>query len=118
MPTAKLHRWQDLPQDRPMDKIARRRIIGEKAMLSEVTLAKGFVVPTHQHENEQFACILKGKLRFTINEGAKDQHTIDAPAGTVLHLPSHVPHAAEALEDTVALDIFSPPSEKTGVDRR
>jgi quercetin dioxygenase-like cupin family protein len=100
-----------------MDKISRRRVIGEKAMLSEVTLQKGFVVPTHQHDNEQFACILTGRMRFTINEGAKDQRTIDAPAGTVLHLPGNVPHAAEALEDSVVLDIFSPPSEKTGVDR-
>ncbi len=118
MPTATHHRWQDLPQDRPMEKIARRRIIGEKAMLSEVTLSKGFVVPTHQHENEQFACILSGKLRFTISEGAKDQRTIDVPAGGVLHLPPNVPHGAEALEDSVVLDIFSPPSDKTGVDRR
>jgi quercetin dioxygenase-like cupin family protein len=101
-----------------MDKLARRRVIGEKAMLSEVTLQKGFVVPTHHHDNEQFACILSGKLRFTINEGAKDQHTIDAPAGAVLHLPGNVPHSATALEDSVVLDIFSPPSEKTGVDRR
>jgi quercetin dioxygenase-like cupin family protein len=115
---ATLHRWQDLPVDRPMDKISRRRVIGEKAMLSEVTLQKGFVVPTHKHENEQFACILKGKLRFTINEGAQDQRTVDAPEGTVLHLPGNVPHAAEALEDSVVLDVFSPPSEKTGVDRR
>ena len=99
-----------------MDKIARRRIIGEKAMLSEVTLTKGFVVPSHQHENEQFACVLKGKLSFTITEGPT-QRTVDVPAGGVMHLPANVPHAAEALEDSVVLDIFSPPSEKTGVDR-
>jgi len=38
-------------------------------------------------------------------------------AGEILHLPSFVPHSAEALEDTLVLDIFSPPSEKTGIDK-
>ena len=34
----------------------------------------------------------------------------------VLHLPGHSPHGAEALETAVVLDIFSPPSETTGID--
>jgi quercetin dioxygenase-like cupin family protein len=88
-------------------------------MLSEMRLTKGFVVPTHAHENEQFACVLSGKMRFGVGaDGTAERRTVDVSAGGVLHLPPHLPHSAEALEDSVVLDVFSPPSEKTGVDRR
>lgn len=110
--------WADLPVDRPMDLLERRRIIGDKAMLSQVHLKRGCRVPWHAHENEQFACILSGALRFELGEpGSTARHEIIVRAGEVLHLPSNVPHAAEAIEDTIVLDVFSPPSEKTGIDR-
>ena len=110
------HRWADLPRDYPMAHLERRRIIGQHAMLSEVRLQKGCVVPTHAHDNEQFACVLSGSLRFTIGDEGSG-HEVVARTGDVLHLPSNVPHAAEALEDTRVLDLFAPPSETTGVDR-
>jgi len=113
---ATLHRWSSLPTDRPMPLIDRRRIIGERMMISEVRLAKGFRVPTHRHDNEQFAVVLSGRIRFLINEGAPDQREATLVGGEVIHLPPNLPHAAEALEDTHVLDLFSPPSEKTGVD--
>lgn len=119
MSTAKHHRWSDLPTDAPMALLTRQRIIGDKAMISRVVLMRGCVVPPHAHENEQFACTISGKLRFMIGaEGSKDRREIIAAAGEVLHLPANVPHSAEALEDTVVLDIFSPPSATTGIDRR
>ncbi len=105
-----------------MENLARRRIIGKQMMLSEVLLEKGCHVPMHAHENEQFACIVSGELRFTI--GAADSRTKDKPrtinvkAGEVLHLPSNVPHAADAVVDTLVIDLFSPPSATTGIDRR
>ena len=112
------HRWSDLKTDTPMPLLERQRIIGEKAMLSRVTLKKGCHVPTHSHANEQFACILSGALKFGLGaEGSRDRSEVIVRTGEVLHLPSNVPHSAEALEDTVVLDVFSPPSEKTGIDR-
>jgi len=118
MPTASLHRWSDLLADHPMELLERRRIIGEQAMLSQVFLRKGCDVPPHTHANEQFACILSGRLRFGIGaEGSPDRRTVIVSAGEVLHLPSNVPHSAFAEEDTLVLDVFSPPSEKTGIDR-
>lgn len=99
-----------------MELLERRRVIGEKAMISHITLRRGFAVPTHAHENEQFSAVLSGRLRFDIGaEGSARQVTIGP--GEVIHLPSNLPHAAEALEDTVVLDIFSPPSQTTGIDR-
>ncbi len=111
------HRWSDLPVDRPMDLLERRRVIGAKAMLSHIHLKKGFELKTHRHENEQFSCVLSGRIRFHVGEeGSADRRDIEVGAGEVIHLPSNVPHAAAALEDTVVLDIFSPPSEGTGID--
>jgi quercetin dioxygenase-like cupin family protein len=98
--------------------LERRRLIGAQAMISHVTLFKGCFVPSHAHANEQFCCVLSGRLRFGLGaEGAPDRREVTVGAGEVLHLPSNLPHSAEALEDTVVLDIFSPPSQTTGIDR-
>jgi quercetin dioxygenase-like cupin family protein len=107
-------RWSELPVDRPMELLERRRVIGENAMISHITLRRGFTVPTHAHENEQFSAVLSGRLRFGV--GADGRQVTIGP-GEVIHLPSNLPHSAEALEDTVVLDIFSPPSQTTGIDR-
>ena len=115
-PNAVCYRWADLPTDRPMDRLQRRRIIGEQAMISEVLMEKGCLVPTHAHENEQFAYVVRGRIRFGIgDEGSPDRHDMVVEAGEVLHLPASVPHSAAALEETLVIDIFSPPSEKTGI---
>jgi len=117
--TATRYRWSDLPQDRPMELIARRRVIGEKAMLSYVNLTKGFSVGTHAHENEQIACVLSGRVRFGIGvEGSRERHELIVEGGEVLLLPANVPHSAFAIEDSVVLDVFSPPSAATGIDKR
>src|SRR5713226_660212 len=78
-------------------------------MLAHVYLKKGCVVPKHAHENEQFTYILEGALRFLI--GADGAEEVVVRAGEVLHLPSNVPHEAHALEDTLDVDVFSPPRE-------
>ncbi len=115
---AKHSRWTDLPLDKPMPMLERRRIIGQHAMISHITLKKGFKLAAHSHANEQFACLLSGKMLFGLGaDGGKDRREVTIGAGEVLHLPANLPHSAEALEDTVVLDIFSPPSEKTGIDR-
>lgn len=101
-----------------MAKIDRRRIIGDQMMLSEVYLHKGFRVPSHTHANEQFAVVLSGRVRFGLGaEGSAAHREMVLCGGEVLHLPSNVPHSAEALEDSRLIDAFSPPSETTGVDR-
>jgi quercetin dioxygenase-like cupin family protein len=66
-------------------------------------------VPKHSHENEQLTYILEGKLRFRLGED--ESQVVDVGAGEVLHLPSWLPHSAEALETTLDVDIFSPPRQ-------
>jgi quercetin dioxygenase-like cupin family protein len=100
-------RWEDIQREKVTDQISRRLITGQDMMLAHVFLAKGAVVPKHQHHNEQFTYILEGALRFWI--GDDQQQVVDVREGEVLHIPSNVWHKAEALEDTLDMDIFSPP---------
>lgn len=113
---ASAHRWEDLAVDRPSPLIERRRVIGEHCMISHVTLRKGFVVPMHRHPNEQFALIVSGRMRFTLPKPDGSREVLVLGPGDVLHLPPDVPHEGEALEESIVLDVFSPPSERTGVD--
>jgi quercetin dioxygenase-like cupin family protein len=109
--------WKDLPFDQPMERLERRRVIGAQAMISRVTLYQGCDVPMHAHANEQFTCILSGRLRFEVADGPNGaRRLLTVSEGEVLHLPSNVPHGAFAELDTVVLDVFSPPSEGTGID--
>jgi quercetin dioxygenase-like cupin family protein len=89
------------------DLLERRLITGDRMMLAHVYLKKGCVVPKHQHENEQLTYILQGALRFWVGDDGKDELIVSA--GEVLHIPSNVPHKAEAIEDTLDVDVFSPP---------
>lgn len=102
-------RWDDMPKEKVTDQIQRRLITGERMMLAHVYLDKGSVVPKHAHENEQLTYILEGGLRFWIGESGEEQ--VDVRAGEVLVIPPNVPHKAEALEDTLDVDVFSPPRQ-------
>ena len=102
-------RWNDMPKEKVTDQISRRLVTGEKMMLAHVYLDKGAIVPKHQHHNEQLTYILEGRLRFWIGE--QGEETLDVGPGEVLHIPSNVWHKAEALADTLDVDVFSPPRE-------
>jgi len=100
-----------MPKERVTDDISRRLVTGDRMMLAHVYLDKGAVVPTHQHDNEQLTYILEGALKFWIGDPEGDVEELVVSAGEVLHIPSNVPHKAEALEDTVDVDVFSPPRQ-------
>ncbi len=107
--TATRYCWDDMPKERVTDLLSRRLITGDSMMLAHVYLAKGCIVPKHSHHNEQLTYILEGALKFWLGEN-QDEEVIVA-AGEVLHIPGNLPHKAEALEDTLDVDIFSPPRE-------
>ena len=107
--TTEWYRWDDMPKERVSDLLQRRLITGDRMMLAHVYLDKGCIVPKHSHENEQLTYILQGALRFWIGED--EQKEVIVRAGEVLVIPSNVPHKAEALEDTLDVDIFSPPRQ-------
>jgi quercetin dioxygenase-like cupin family protein len=103
------YRWNDMPIETVTPLLDRRLITGDRMMLAHVYLKKGCIVPKHQHENEQLTYILEGALRFWIGENGEQEMVIRA--GEVLHIPSMVWHKAEAIEDTLDVDIFDPPRQ-------
>jgi len=96
-----------MPKEKVNDMLDRRLITGDRMMLAHVYLKKGCIVPKHSHENEQLTYILEGALKFKLGEDQNEELVVSA--GEVLYLPSNLPHMAEALEDTLDVDVFSPP---------
>jgi unsaturated pyranuronate lyase len=98
-----------MPKETLSDTLARRLITGDQMMLAHVYLKKGCVVPKHSHHNEQLTYILEGALKFSLGENGDEEVVVKA--GEVLHIPSHLPHMAVAIEDTLDVDVFSPPRQ-------
>ena len=96
--------WHTIPLEDLNPLLQRQFVVGQEIMLARVLLKKGCIVPLHSHHNEQLTYIVEGALKFYI-----DGKEIVVSAGEVLCIPSNMPHKAEALEDTVDLDIFAPP---------
>jgi quercetin dioxygenase-like cupin family protein len=109
MTDVQFFRWDDVPLETVTDLLDRKLITGDGVMLAHVFLKKGCIVPRHRHENEQFTYVLDGALRFWIGEDETEEVVVRT--GEVLHLPSNVWHKAEALEDTLDMDIFNPPRQ-------
>ncbi|MDA1183925.1 MAG: cupin domain-containing protein [Acidobacteria bacterium] len=83
--------------------ISQKIVTGEREMLAQIYLKRGALVPMHSHESEQMTYILQGALKVVVGGEA-----LTVREGEVLHVPSGVLHQAEALEDTLELDVFSP----------
>lgn len=107
--TAKHYRWDDMPQEQMKGSITRRIITGDAMMIAEISIPKGQVVPLHSHHNEQIVHIIKGALLLKLGQAQDREVTVHA--GEVLVIPGNLPHSAIALEDTIDVDIFSPPRQ-------
>jgi quercetin dioxygenase-like cupin family protein len=98
--------WSNAPIEWMSDTIGRQLIHTETMTLARVTLRQGAVVPLHEHENEQIATVLEGRLRFVVGG---EERVIEA--GSSVPLAANVSHEIEALVDPVVLDVFSPVRE-------
>lgn len=105
--------WDAVPLEELTPLISRKLITSEKMMMAHVHLKQGAIVPAHDHINEQFTYILSGALRFWIGEhaDAPGDTYVDVKEGEVLVIPSMVRHRAEALVDTLDMDVFNPPRQ-------
>jgi len=103
---ATLTRWESLPLDHVNATFDRRLVTGEQITIAQVFLKQGGGAPKHSHVNEQFSFVTQGTLRFWLGD---EETLLDVHAGEILHLPSNLPHRAEALDDVVVIDTFSPP---------
>jgi len=79
---------------------------GEKTLMGQFKIDKGCIVPVHSHPHEQTGIMISGKLRFNVEGEIWDVETGDSWC-----LPGGVEHSAEALEDTVVIEVFSPVRE-------
>ncbi len=86
--------------------LKRRMLWGDRLMAALLELKAGFVVPSHQHENEQLTYCISGTMRFFFPD-----REIVLRGGEVLLIPGNVPHGAEMMDDVVEMDFFSPPRQ-------
>jgi quercetin dioxygenase-like cupin family protein len=105
-PKAKLKhvRWADMEVEALNPLLGRQFVVGGDVMVARILLKKGAIVPEHSHVNEQVTYVLEGALKFSI-----DGREIMVNAGEVLTIPPDMPHAVEAMTDTIDLDVFTPP---------
>jgi quercetin dioxygenase-like cupin family protein len=98
--------WNAIPEER-MNPLVTRQVIHTAAMtIARISIAKSAVVPLHSHVNEQVSMVERGALLFLLDGRAQVVR-----AGEMLEIPPDAPHSVEALEDSVAVDLFSPRRE-------
>src|SRR5262245_25795627 len=101
-----VHDWNSMLPEQLNPLMTRRAIHTHNMTIARLDIKKDCVVPEHHHVHEQVATVERGALKFFI-EG---REVILRP-GESLAIPSNVPHKVVAIEDTVVVDIFSPPRE-------
>jgi quercetin dioxygenase-like cupin family protein len=106
---ARLFQWSAVPREQVTPQLSRQLVSGERLMVARVSLEKGCVIPAHEHVHEQITHVVAGHLRLIVGTDATE--TFELRDGDILHIPSNVRHAGEALEDCQVFDFFSPPRE-------
>ncbi len=101
-----IHRWEQVPVEQFTAQLAMQTVHRDNMTIARVSLAKGAVVPTHQHANEQITTVQQGRLRVDCG-GVQ----VIAAAGDIVTFAPNDPHSVEALEDTIAIDLFAPVRE-------
>jgi quercetin dioxygenase-like cupin family protein len=101
-----IYRWDDVENEQLNPAISRQMIHGDTMTVARISLKKGGLVPEHSHHNEQISTVERGALKFVLGGVEK----IVRP-GEMVRIPPHLPHSVEALEDSIAVDLFSPRRE-------
>ena len=79
---------------------------GNKTLMTEFRLAKGHQLPRHSHPHEQTGYLVAGHIRLTVGDDV-----FDVRPGDSWCIPGDVEHCAEIVEDSVAIEVFSPVRE-------
>ena len=98
-----VYRWNEVQKERMNPLVERQAIHGQTVTMARFEMRKGALVPEHSHHNEQISTVEKGRLKFLL--GGKE---VIVGTGDLLFIPPHTPHSAEALEDSVGVDVFTP----------
>jgi quercetin dioxygenase-like cupin family protein len=101
-----IYNWHEIPVEQMNPAVTRQVIHGGSITIARIVIARGGAVPTHTHLNEQVMNIISGRLKVILQG---EERVLEG--GQSLVIAPHLPHSVEALEDTVAVDIFSPARE-------
>ena len=101
-----LHSWNEIEREQMNALVVRQALHGTNMTIARLDLKAGAMVPTHHHVNEQMTVLISGKLRFIFPE-----KTMDVVGGEVMEIAPNLPHSVEALEDSIAIDVFNPVRE-------
>jgi quercetin dioxygenase-like cupin family protein len=107
MSTATLpYNWDGVTKEQINDLLKRQAIHAENMTVARLEMSPGCLVAPHSHHNEQISMLEKGSVKFTV-----DGKEVVLTAGDVLHILPNLVHSALALEDSVAVELFSPRRE-------
>jgi quercetin dioxygenase-like cupin family protein len=98
--------WETIEKEQLSEYLSRQAVFGEKGTVVQFSARKGATATRHSHDNEEYALITSGKLKFTF-----DDREVVAKAGDVLVIPANVPHTMVALEDVLLVEFFAPARE-------
>jgi len=84
----------------------RTLVFGQNTLFSEFKMQAGSVLPAHSHPHEQTGYLVRGRVRLTLGTD-----TFEARPGDSWCVLGGVVHSAETLEDSVAIEVFSPVRE-------
>jgi quercetin dioxygenase-like cupin family protein len=90
-----------------LDKIQQKTLAyGDKSLMAEFRLEQGADLPRHSHPHEQTGYLVSGQIELTIGD-----ETYRVKPGDSWCITGNVEHKAMALEDSVAIEVFSPVRE-------
>lgn len=93
--------------NKPLKGIMQKTLVyGERTLMTEFLLTKNSILPEHSHPYEQTGYLVKGHILLKVGDAQQDTHPGDSWC-----IPADVPHGAQIIEDSVAIEIFSPPRE-------
>lgn len=82
------------------------RVFGVNTLMAEFLLNRGSILPVHAHPYEQTGYLVKGRLRLRIGE-----QELEVGPGDAWCIPLNVEHGAKVMEDSIAVEVFSPVRE-------
>lgn len=101
-----LHEWDRIEPEALNLLLTRQAIHTEAFTIARLQMKKGASVPQHQHINEQVSMVISGRLVFHCSD-----RDVTVAAGGVFEIPPNEPHGVDVLEDSVVIDLFTPPRE-------
>ncbi len=97
-------KYESASYGEPLPGIKQKTLVyGERTLMTQFVLAKGSVLPEHAHPYEQTGYLVSGRIILKI-----DDREFEATAGDSWNIAMNVNHGAKTLEDSVAIEVFSP----------